>query len=73
MERQVAPVADRGPGAVVIPAVFPHAARGLTIRRAARDAHRTACPIDALACSVCRAHAARISEAKAALRRDTSV
>ena len=53
-----------------ISAEFLHAARELAIRRAARDAHRTECETDAFECTICRMHAARIAEAKAALRRD---
>ena len=51
-------------------AQFLRAARELAIRRAARDAHRTECDTDAFECTICRMHAARIAEAKAALRRD---
>jgi hypothetical protein len=49
---------------------FLHAARELAIRRAARDAHRTECDTDAFECTICRMHAQRIAEVKAALRRD---
>lgn len=49
---------------------FLHAARELGIRRAARDRHRSECDTDAFECAICRMHAARIAEAKAALRRD---
>lgn len=49
---------------------FLNAARELAIRRAARDAHRSECDTDALECAICRMHAARISEAKAALKLD---
>ena len=70
MEERAVPVfsRDRIPG---ISPAFLHAAHELAIRRAARDAHRSECGIDALECSVCRMHAARIAEAKAALRRDS--
>lgn len=69
MEDPAVPVRsrDRVPG--ITPA-FLHAAHELAIRRAARDAHRSECSIDALECSACRMHAARIAEAKAALRRN---
>ena len=69
MEEQAVPVniRDRVPG--LTPA-FLHAAHELAIRRAARDAHRSECAIDALECSVCRMHATRIAEAKTALRRN---
>lgn len=69
MEEQAVPVHswDRIPG---VSLAFLHAAHELAIRRAARDAHRTECRIDALECSVCRAHALRIAEANAALRCD---
>jgi len=53
-----------------ISAEFLHAAREVALRRAARDAHRSECDTDALECSICRMHAARIADAKAALRRD---
>ena len=53
-----------------ISAEFLYAARELAIRRAARDAHRSECESDALECNVCRVHATRIADAKAALRRD---
>ncbi len=53
-----------------ISAEFLHAARELAIRRAARDAHRSECQSDALECNVCRVHATRIADAKAALRSD---
>lgn len=64
-------VSVRGRGRLIhISAEFLHAARELAIRRAARDAHRSECESDALECSVCRRHATRIADAKAALRRD---
>ena len=71
MEERAVPVSsrDRVPG---ISPAFLYAAHELAIRRAARDAHRSECNIDALECSACRAHAARIAEAKAALRRNPS-
>ena len=53
-----------------ISAEFLHAARELAIRRAAREAHRSECESDALECNVCRVHATRIADAKAALRSD---
>jgi hypothetical protein len=70
MEERAVPVSsrDRVPG---ISPAFLHAAYELAICRAARDAHRSECNIDALECSACRAHAARIAEAKAALRRNS--
>jgi len=46
-------------------------ARGLAIRRAARDAHRTECRIDALECAACRMHAEHIAEAKRSLQRES--
>jgi hypothetical protein len=69
MEEHAVPVSgrDRVPG---LTPEFVHAAYELAIRRAARDAHRSECRVDALECSICRAHAARIAEAKALLRRD---
>ena len=67
MEERRVPVSsrDRVPG---ISTAFFHAAQELAIHRAARDVHRSECTIDAFECSVCRAHACRIAEAKAALR-----
>jgi hypothetical protein len=70
MNNKAASAQGRGRLIRSIGADFLCAARGLAIRRAARDAHRTECDADALECSICRMHAARIAEAKAALRRD---
>ncbi len=69
MEEHAVPASgrDRVPG---ISPAFLHAASELAIRRAARDAHRSECRVDALECNICRAHAARIAEAKAKLRHD---
>ena len=65
------PVAVQSRGRLIgISAEFLHAAREVALRRAARDAHRSECDTDALECSICRMHAARIADAKAALRRD---
>ena len=52
---------------------FVRAAYELAIRRAGRDAHRADCQLDAAECAICREHAGRISEAKAALRHDLAV
>jgi hypothetical protein len=52
---------------------FVRAAYELAIRRAGRDAHRADCRLDAAECAICCEHAGRISEAKAALRRDLAV
>ena len=60
----------------VIPGIsrtFVRAAYELAIRRAGRDAHRADCQLDAAECAICCEHAGRISEAKAALRRDLAV
>lgn len=73
MERRAAPVTSRGRLFPGISAEFLHSAQGLAIRRAARDAHRSECSLDAVECSICRMHAARIAEAKATLRRDPLV
>ncbi len=70
MKNKAASAQGRGRLTRTITADFLHAARELAIRRAARDAHRTECETDAFECTVCRMHAARIAEAKAALRRD---
>jgi hypothetical protein len=61
MERRVALVADRGRRAGTITTRLLHPVWELAIRRAARDAHRLTCLIDALACHVCRVHPARLS------------
>jgi hypothetical protein len=67
MKDQAVSVWGRG-RLIRISAEFLYAARELAIRRAARDAHRSDCDTDALECNICRMHAARIAEAKAALR-----
>jgi hypothetical protein len=70
MEERAVPASLRDrpiPGATV---AFFRAAQELAIRRAARDAHRSDCRDDPLECSICRAHVARIAEAKAALQRN---
>jgi hypothetical protein len=69
MKGQVISVPVRG-SLVSISAEFLYAARELAIRRAARDARRSDCDTDALECNICRMHAARITDAKAALRSD---
>ncbi len=46
---------------------FHRATYMLAIRRAARDAHRSECDLDAVGCEVCREHARDIAEAKRAL------
>ena len=69
MEERAVPVRSRGRLPGISPA-FLRAARELAIRRAARDAHRSECSVDALECDACRLHAASIAEAKTALRRD---
>lgn len=70
MSNKAASARGRGRFIRGISAEFLHAARELAIRRAARDAHRSECDTDAFECAICRMHAARIAEAKAALRRD---
>jgi hypothetical protein len=70
INNEAASALGRGRLIRTISAEFLHAARELAIRRAARDAHRTECHTDAFECSICRIHAVRIAEAKAALRRD---
>jgi hypothetical protein len=70
MKNKAASARGRGRLIPTISAAFLHAARELAIRRAARDAHRTECDADAFECPICRTHAARIAEAKAALRHD---
>lgn len=54
-----------------VPPDFLRRAYMLAIRRAARDAHRTACDRDAADCSTCCEHAAAIAEAKWALNHAT--
>ena len=73
MEKRAVPATRRGRLFPGISAAFFQAAQELAIRRAARDAHRSECDLDAVECSICRMHAARIAEAKAALRRDPLV
>lgn len=51
-------------------AVAMYAASSLSMAHAARDAHRNECLTDGSDCGICRSHAARIAEAKRALRRD---
>jgi len=48
----------------VFPPEFVHNAYTLAIRRAARDAHRTVCDSDCVACETCRQLAHAIAEAK---------
>jgi hypothetical protein len=66
----VASAIDRGRASPEMDPVFFSVDWGLAVRCAARDAHRSECLVDALECSVCRAHAERIAEAKFALRRE---
>jgi hypothetical protein len=70
MDNKAASARGRGRLVPSIGAQFLRAARELAIRRSARDAHRTECDTDAFECTICRMHAARVAEAKAALRRD---
>jgi hypothetical protein len=70
MTNKAASAQGRGRLTRTITADLLHAARELAIRRAACDAHCTECETDAFECTICRIHAARIAEAKAALRRD---
>jgi hypothetical protein len=70
MNNKAASARNRGRLIRSISAEFLHAAHDLAIRRAARDAHCSECDTDAFDCAICRMHAARIAEAKAALRRD---
>ena len=46
---------------------FLERAQRLAIRRAARDAHRAGCPLDAFDCPICQGHARAIADAKRAL------
>jgi hypothetical protein len=61
---------DRSRQASALDLEFFCVARELAIRRAARDAHRTECRIDAWECGVCRMHAEQIADAKHALQRE---
>jgi hypothetical protein len=51
---------------------FLERAQRLAIRRAARDAHRTECPLDAFDCPICQGHARAITDAKRTLNGETS-
>ncbi len=53
------------------PADFVCNAYMLTLRRAARDAHRTMCDRDAVDCDICRDRACAIADAKWALNHRT--
>ena len=66
MKRQAAPATRRSrlPTDFVFSAAFVRNARSLAIARAARDAHRSECELDAVACDACRAHARAIKSAK---------
>ena len=66
MKRQAAPAARRSrtPADDAASAEFMRNARALAIRKAARDAHRAECDVDAAECDVYHAHARAIAEAK---------
>ena len=66
MKRQAAPAARRSrlPTDFEISPAFVRNARAFAIVRAARDAHRSECELDAFACDACRAHARAITSAK---------
>ena len=66
MKRQAAPAARRSrlPIDLDLSAVFVRHAFTLAIARAARDAHRSECELDAVECDACRAHARAIKDAK---------
>jgi hypothetical protein len=72
MMQRAVPVVDRDRSRTAISIGFLRRAHELAIRRAARDAHRAECQFDALDCSVCREHADRIAQAKAALQHDAT-
>lgn len=73
MRAYVVPANRRDHPLHVVSIAFLCAAQELAIRRAARDAHRSECSIDAFDCNTCRMHAACIAEAKAALGRTSSL
>ena len=73
MKKSAIPCKGRSGVVPGISRAFVRAAYELAIRRAGRDAHRADCQLDAPECAICREHAGRISEAKAALRRDLAV
>ncbi len=62
------PAPLRDPPGITI--AFARTSRRLAIARAARDAHRSDCDLDAVECDTCRAHAAAIANAKFALREE---
>ncbi len=69
MRHEAAPAHRRGralPEDAFPPAFVRHAYM-LAICRAARDAHRSDCELDAVACEACREHANAIAAAKRAL------
>jgi hypothetical protein len=70
MKKTAIPLKGWTRGIPGISRTFVRAAYELAIRRAGRDGHRADCQLDAADCAICREHAGRISEAKAALRRD---
>jgi hypothetical protein len=73
MKKDAGPVKGRNRAIAGISRTFLRAAYQLAIRRAGRDAHRADCRLDAADCTICREHAGRISEAKAALRHDAAL
>jgi len=75
MKQQAAPVNRRGRALpdVAFPAEFVRHAYLLAIRRASRDAHRSECDLDAVACEACREHASAIAAAKRALNHPDDV
>jgi len=66
MRHDAAPAHRRGRPLPVdaFPPEFVRHAYMLAIRRAARDAHRSECDLDAVECEACREHARDIAEAK---------
>ncbi|MBC5804991.1 MAG: hypothetical protein GIW96_02045 [Candidatus Eremiobacteraeota bacterium] len=66
MKQHAAPAAHRGRAVFedAFPPKFVRYAYTLAIRRAARDAHRSACDWDAVECEICREHARAIADAK---------
>jgi hypothetical protein len=51
---------------------FLERAQRLALRRAARDAHRAGCPLDAVDCPICQDHARAITDAKRTLNGQAS-
>ena len=75
MKRKAAPATRRRriPTDLVLPPLFMRHARALAIARAARDAHRSECELDAVGRDACRANARAIKLAKWDLNRSREI